>query len=217
MARTTQSGDCYLCGKTFAKEGIGSHIARMHEAGPDEQPCRRIKVEGYDDKDHWLYLDVSLTATFQALDAFLREIWLECCGHLSAFFEDGYSEIPMSRKLERYEDGCRLRYEYDFGSTTRLLVTFAGHGFRPKQRRLVRLLARNKPFSYVCGKCGRPAVYIDPEKKDFSDNPFLCASCGEDCECRLPVTNSPRMGECAYCGDLDVYEFVPEKFLNLPR
>jgi len=25
----------------------------------------------------------------------------------------------------------------------------------------------------------------------------------------LPVTNSPRMGVCGYCGELDTYEFVP--------
>lgn len=34
---------------------------------------------------YWLYLEMPARATLTDLDGFLRDIWLECCGHLSAF------------------------------------------------------------------------------------------------------------------------------------
>ena len=46
--------------------------------------------------------------------------------------------------------------------------------------------------------------------------PFYCADCGdklvEDESYLLPVTNSPRMGECAYSGEGDVFAFDPKAF-----
>jgi hypothetical protein len=46
------------------------------------------------------------------------------------------------------------------------------------------------------------------------ENPFYCGKCAgnpdyTDEEMLLPVTNSPRMGSCAYDGELDVYAFNP--------
>jgi hypothetical protein len=45
-----------------------------------------------------------------------------------------------------------------------------------------------------------------------TDNPFFCDSCAEKHEHEemlLPVVNSPRMGVCAYDGELDVFAFKP--------
>ena len=33
----------------------------------------------------WMHLEIPVEATLRDLDQFLRDIWLECCGHLSAF------------------------------------------------------------------------------------------------------------------------------------
>ena len=37
------------------------------------------------DPVYWLHLQAPAVVTFAALDQGLRNIWLKCCGHLSAF------------------------------------------------------------------------------------------------------------------------------------
>ncbi|MBR2697833.1 MAG: hypothetical protein IKE76_04505 [Clostridia bacterium] len=206
---TTQKGYCYICGAELTRTGMQSHILKKH-AGFGDQLCRLIRVEGTYNRDYWLYLDMPVNATLASLDKFLRAVWLECCGHLSAFYMGRYDEIPMSRKLERLDANAVLPYEYDFGSTTDLTVTFLGNCYRPRQRNHVRLLARNKPFEFTCGKCGKPAEYVNALEIDSEDNPFLCEACSKGVEFILPITNSPRMGVCGYCGELDKYEYRPE-------
>lgn len=43
------------------------------------------------DKNYWLFIEVKETATLKDIDDFLRDIWVECCGHLSEFDIDGVS------------------------------------------------------------------------------------------------------------------------------
>jgi transcription elongation factor Elf1 len=105
-----------------------------------------------------------------------------------------------------------LTYEYDMGSTTTCTITIAGETRRPAQKKAVRLLARNVPPAFECGKCGKPAVWIDQEEMYDDGNPFYCEECAdEDNEMLIEVTNSPRCGECAYNGGMDTYTFDPAK------
>jgi hypothetical protein len=82
----------------------------------------------------------------------------------------------------------------------------------PAQKDAVRLLARNVPPEFACRECGKPAEHICTQYMYETDNPFCCGECAEDHEHEeflLPVTNSPRMGSCAYDGELDIYAFNP--------
>lgn len=216
MAESKLNGNCYLCGHTYSKAGFAKHILSNHSyAGADSQDCAVIKVEGADDKSYWLYVDIALTSTLQPLDSFLRDIWLECCGHLRNFYAIGIEQIGKSKKISLLPKGFTFYYDYDFGSTTTLKITVVGHSCRPRQRKAVRLLARNIPHTFICGNCGKPATSICCECRWDGKNPFLCDDCANGHEhdyAILPVTNSPRMGECAYCGEFDVYEFDSSKF-----
>ncbi len=99
MAESKSNGNCYLCGHTYSKAGFAKHILSNHSyAGADSQDCAVLKVEGADDKSYWLYVDIALTSTLQPLDSFLRDIWLECCGHLSNFYAIGIEQIGKSKK-----------------------------------------------------------------------------------------------------------------------
>ena len=211
MATNQQKGNCYLCGAELGKVAMKNHIFKVHSDPSGEQECCLIKVEGMD-KRYWLLLDMPLTASLKNLDDFLRKIWLECCGHMSAFMGSDYQEYPMSRKLSAFSEGAQIGYEYDFGDTTRLLVSFVGKTRRKKQREVVRLLARNAPIEWKCAECGKPAELVFIELLyDGDENPCLCESCAEeqdmDMDMALPVTNSPRMGVCAYTGEFDHYGF----------
>lgn len=206
------NGNCYLCGAEFGKTSMKTHLLKTHSEQNGEQECCLLKIEGAYNKDYWLYVDIPVDKSLSGVDSFLRKIWLECCGHLSGFFDSGRSEIGKARKLNAFSVGDKLFHEYDFGSTTETLITVIGTIRRKKQKENVRLLARNIPQQFECGICGKPAAYICTECMYDTDNPFYCAECGETHEhdeMLLPVTNSPRMGECGYDGELDVFAFDP--------
>lgn len=87
--RRTSRGLCALCGAEFGKAQMTRHLEKHHaeqEAAPGVRARRfHLVVEGRHSPEYWLHLDVRADATLKDLDSFLRGIWLECCGHLSAF------------------------------------------------------------------------------------------------------------------------------------
>ena len=213
---STQKGNCYLCGAELGKTAMKNHLLKAHACQGDGQDCRLLKIEGAYDKDYWLYIEVPASSSLTVVDTFLRKIWLECCGHMSAFSGPGYYQIAKSSKLKEFSIGAKLLHEYDFGSTTESLITFVCKTKREGNKRGVRLLARNIPMEYPCWKCGAEADWIDVERMYEDRNPFLCDACAEECgaEMLLPVTNSPRMGVCGYCGEQDKFSFVRPEIMN---
>lgn len=209
-------GNCYLCGTALGKTAMKNHILKVHSAPDDGQECRLLKVEGADNKNYWLYICVPVSSSLTLVDTFLRKIWLECCGHTSCFFTLNYSVVKKSTKLGDLPVGTKLIHEYDLGSTTQCLITVADGMVSKGRRRGVRLLARNIPFEFECGECDAKADVIDVERMWEGNYPFLCNDCAgkSDSEMTLPVTNSPRMGVCGYCGELDVFSFVRPEFIT---
>lgn len=210
-ASNANKGHCYLCGQELAKASMQKHLTAKHASEENGQECFLLKVES-EDADHWLFVDIAASSTLSALDRFLRKIWLECCGHLSMFYLPGrYGDrVGMSTKIDSLNVGFTLMYDYDFGSETTLKIKFIKKMFRPAQRSVVRLLARNDPYEYDCCECGEHAEYVDagawpPE--------LYCESCAErlDGGYLLPVVNSPRMGVCGYTGEFDTFEYRPSE------
>jgi hypothetical protein len=184
-----------------------------------------LVVQGRGAPEYWLHLEVPETAPLYDLDAFLRHIWLECCGHLSQFTIDGvrYSVQPMDDAFgmawadreerdmnatagEVFRPGLTFTHEYDFGSTTELTLKLVGEREGVlKNKDAIRLLARNDPPMIPCGSCGAPAVWIDMERA-WDASGWLCAKCAkmdpedEYDDMMLPVVNSPRTGVCGYTG-----------------
>jgi hypothetical protein len=161
-----------------------------------------VLVEGHGLPEYWMHLKVSGGASFRVLDSFLRKTWLECCGHMSAF-NVGRDEVSMSKKLEGVlRPGMKLIHEYDFGSTTELLLTVISEFEADMGKKKVEILARNDPPQIKCSHCDNLATHICVEC-DY-DNCWLCDDCAKDHECGedmlLPVVNSPRTGVCGYVG-----------------
>lgn len=104
MARQVSKGTCAFCRRTIAKSGMTRHLAACEQrkqlaAAPPKRGMRPAKlfhlvVEGRYLPMYWLHLAVPTTLLLTDLDAFLRTIWLECCGHLSAFEIDGRRYLP---------------------------------------------------------------------------------------------------------------------------
>ena len=165
-------------------------------------PAFHLLVEGRYNKGYWLHLAVPMNAPLSRLDAFLRRIWLECCGHMSGFFLPKREELRMGLQAGRVlQPGMVLTYEYDFGSTTELTLKVLGLREGGVGKGDVELLAQNDDPEVVCEQCGsHPAAQICTECVEG----WLCESCAADHECEeemmLPVVNSPRAGVCGYCG-----------------
>lgn len=241
-------GKCFFCGKTFAKAGINRHLQTHLTLKAKENTAGHsylIKVEPnpkWGSSPCFLSLWVNGSATMENIDRFLRDIWLECCGHMSAFtdpkirrqrggigdffdvqellakgktgeyekrMEESSGEVPMSRKVDKVlYKGLKLEYEYDFGSSTELLLTVVEE-YPVKADEKIVLLSRNEPPEWLCDSCEKePATQICTVHS-WDGNGLFCEKCAgkhakkcEDFEeyAAMPVVNSPRMGVCAYEG-----------------
>jgi transcription elongation factor Elf1 len=205
------TGNCYLCGASLSKSAMRNHLFKLHGEDKGGQECSLLKIEGLYQKDYWLYIDIPKKETLDELDYFLRQIWLECCGHMSAFLYPKHIEIDMNRRLESFAAGDKFLHHYDFGTTTETAITIMGTTIRKKQKDSVRLLARNVPPVFQCKDCGKQADFIYMGADDNWEMPFYCAKCGKKYDdMLLPISNSPRMGSCGYSGENDTFTFDPK-------
>ena len=102
MTRQTSKGKCNFCHGEFSKSSMTRHLEACEQRramqGEIEgrQKAKKIKafhlvVEGYRLPMYWMHLQVAAGTTLATLDRFLRDIWLECCGHLSVFRIGGFN------------------------------------------------------------------------------------------------------------------------------
>ncbi|MDR2775215.1 MAG: hypothetical protein LBC19_10845 [Tannerella sp.] len=241
-------GKCLFCGKTFLKAGIIRHLQSHLKQKTKENAAGQsylVKVESdpkWGASPYFLALWIDSKATLKNIDRFLRDIWLECCGHMSAFtnpknrrqndsmwsffdaeellakgkqkeyeklMENIKGEVPMSRSVDKiFHKGLKLEYEYDFGSSTELLLTIMEE-YPVKADGKIVLLSRNEPPEWLCEVCQKePATQICTVH-DWDEDSLFCDKCAKkhakECEdfrdyAAMPVVNSPRMGVCAYTG-----------------
>jgi len=84
-------GKCLFCEKIITKSEISRHLKKHLDEklfGSKEGMSFLLKVEPdtrYGEFPYFLSLWVDGEAIMKKVDAFLRDIWLECCGHMSAF------------------------------------------------------------------------------------------------------------------------------------
>lgn len=144
---------------------------------------------------------------------FLREVWLECCGHLSEFTIRGvryssYEEqddfwgdapesmaIPLSKVMDKND---KFEYVYDFGSSTELNLQVISSR-KGAVNESIRVLARNNPPLFECIKCKGSATQICQEcYENYCDECLKIHECEDDYA--MPIVNSPRTGVCGYVG-----------------
>lgn len=160
-----------------------------------------VLADGVELRQYWMHLEVKPQATLDSLDRFLRATWLECCGHMSAFYV-GRAQAGKTRRIAELE-GVELRYVYDFGSSTELRLRIAGERLASNDGRdAVRLGVRNVEPSHPCA-CGEKAAVLCAECQ-WSGPSAFCSACAEEHDCGeemlLPFVNSPRVGTCGYAG-----------------
>ena len=199
-----------------AKTNVGSHQKAQ------KTRAFHLIVEGYRLPMYWMHLEVAAGTTLAILDRFLRDTWLECCGHLSAF-EIGEVRYSVDAGMYDWDTGgksMRVRldkvlspgqtcsYEYDFGSTTELTVKVLSEHEVEAEKRPIQVLARNTLPIIPCDVCGEPATRLCSQCI-YEDKGCLCDVCAKDHKCDeemlLPLVNSPRAGVCGYTGQDPAY------------
>ncbi|NRT34983.1 SEC-C metal-binding domain-containing protein [Clostridium beijerinckii] len=186
-------GRCYYCNKELTERTIKRHAKscsvmkksieeKMNQAKEVREQFIISMKDKYNPSLYCIYVSIDAKLQLQHLDKFIRDIWVECCGHLSAFHID--EEIYHDNSDEQYEMNFYLKdvlninkkfeYEYDFGSTTYLTLEVVDIIQVPSEFSQVEVIARNNPEE---GK----------------------------------LNNSPRDGVCGYIGNKDSEkEYLPE-------
>ena len=103
------NGTCSLCNNSFSKTKMKAHLesCKQKQAAPsDKQALTKkaflILAEGSFLHEYWIYFEVPANAYLKRIDEFLRDTWVECCGHLSAFTING--EMYQSEPNEFFDD-----------------------------------------------------------------------------------------------------------------
>lgn len=206
-----------ICGEILGKNIMTRHLASHRKDNSKTKTSSKyfhVFVEGRYDPEYWLHVEVPVKAPLENLDYLLRDTWLECCGHLSAFTISGeqfalnpdreYGDRSMGISFEKVlAPGMKFAYEYDFGSTTDLLGKVVGK-YEEGVKRPITILARNEPPDLRCMKCANKAERICSECTWEEKTGLLCkthvSQHKHDQETSLSVVNSPRVGICGYSG-----------------
>ena len=116
--------ECLICNSSYTPRGIGKHIQSCLKKRFQNIPHKDVDyylvfIHPDFTKSYFLYLLLQQNTSLNELDNFLRSIWLECCGHMSAFFYGRFNEISKDcSTAELYNISKSILYHYDFGSTT---------------------------------------------------------------------------------------------------
>ena len=128
MAKNTYRGICDLCKTEFGKSQMTRHLtqcvktaARIAKKGNSSKAEVRqfhLLIESAAYREFWIHLLLPADSTLRVLDEFLRDLWLECCGHMSAFEIDSgrYSSSPM-RELDEESMSSKLDQVLSPGAT----------------------------------------------------------------------------------------------------
>jgi hypothetical protein len=220
-------GKCYYCNEKLSERTVRRHIksckVRKEKIKESMASSKKIKNQyvlsiapEYGSREYCLYIAVDIDLTLKNLDSFLRDIWLECCGHLSRFIIDyvNYDSLvedefeffseseTMDFKLRQViSTGDKFRYDYDFGSTTTLKLEVVEEYLTGENHSQIEILARNEEIQNFCVNCNKKA-----ERFDYEEEKFFCEDCIEEDADMTYVpeyTNSPRDGVCGYEGYRD--------------
>ena len=202
-------GKCRICKTEFSQSEIRKHTLSCNKDNGKEKVFL-IKAEA---GHFWVYFEIEAKKNLKQLDRFLRDLWLECCCHLSAFTinnqrysiyeqELDYDEKSMNAKLkEILKPNLKFDYEYDFGTTTELSLECLKEKVGNKG---INIIARNEPIDFKCEMCGKPADEVCVQCI-WKGRGFVCNKCSKKHKCKepyfLPIVNSPRIGMCGFTGE----------------
>ena len=206
---------CYYCNKELTEKTIKKHMKNCSEIrnSIDEKRINDKKQRNqfiiaikpkYVEEEYCIYISIAGTLGLVHIDKFIRDVWVECCGHLSGFkirdkyYQDDEMNMQLNDILNIDE---KFEYEYDFGSTTYLILEVIDIIQVPSSFSQIEIIARNDEIKHKCEICGTEAKYFNYERYRWE-----CENCidkDDDMIIAFDYCNSPRDGVCGYEGNKD--------------
>ena len=112
--KVISKGICNFCKGEFDKAKMSQHLKSCKQralaiaAGEAKAATSKnaqktklfhIVVEGRYNPQYWMHLELPALDTLEDLDQFLRDVWLECCGHLSEFRVGNMSYMSQPEEM----------------------------------------------------------------------------------------------------------------------
>lgn len=91
MNKLKSGGKCLYCNEVFSKSYINRHLQKhLNDKILHNKPGKSFLLKVQTNPDwgntpYFLSLWIDGQTAMEELDQFLRDIWLECCGHMSSF------------------------------------------------------------------------------------------------------------------------------------
>lgn len=208
---------CKICNQKFTERGLKKHIIKCIPTTIYNGIYMRLygekKIKVNDEtiiKKYWVYIVVPLDYTLHKLDSVIRNIWVECCNHLSEFIvskdnkiniyiysnhEQEDKDINQQINLLDVIKNKELVYHYDFDNTTKINIEILDIITNKKNNENILLINRNNEVDINCSNCNNSSNKICSicNKINCCYNSCMC-----DNKTLLPLLNSPRMGTCCY-------------------
>ena len=162
-------GICYYCNKELTERTIKRHMKTCSEIEKvieeKKTECHIVRNQyvlsikpKYDKDKYCMYLSIDGDLSLKHIDKFIRDIWVECCNHLSMFKISGciFHQDDMAVTInEIISEGSKMEYIYDFGSSTELELEVVEIKQVPVSYSQIQIIARNceggSPRHGVCG------------------------------------------------------------------
>lgn len=155
-------GKCYYCGKELTERTIKRHMkncSEMKKIIEDKiQNAKDVRDQfliSIKDKKapskYCIYMSIDAGLHLEHFDKFIRDIWVECCDHLSAFYidkkeygskSDGQYKMNFHLK-DILSVNQKLEYKYDFDSTTCLVLEVVDMFKVSEDFNKIEIIARN--------------------------------------------------------------------------
>ena len=180
---------CQHCDKKFGCRKIYEHydecLAKLYKKKSGY--LISMHSHGITGDLYHIYVIAGTKCKFLDIDKFLKDIWCECCGHMSEY------HISKKTSLNKYGENDIFIYEYDMGDTTTVYIEIKKILEGKSNNNKIKLVHQNEKPKILCIKCKINAKYYymgDPLCKKHSD-------VSEE-EPLAKISNSPRSGFCGY-------------------
>ncbi|MBI5833041.1 MAG: hypothetical protein HZB16_12155 [Armatimonadetes bacterium] len=195
-------GVCQSCGAVVAAASATGHVRKCYAAhvpaSAEPTPALHLVVKDRYNPDYWLHLLVPAEESLYALDAYLRGIWVQCCGHLSEFrtkdaVYDSEPDDDMPSSSAGMPDDLKRAFEL-LGVDPRSMPALRG---RPAQRDMACAVGEALPrgakanYTYDFGS----STELTIETKAAADLPMRTPA-----SIVLLARNNPPDRPCAECG-----------------
>ncbi|HEV7736067.1 MAG TPA: hypothetical protein VGO47_01680 [Chlamydiales bacterium] len=212
-------GKCSKCNETYSPAKGTAHLVscvlQSFQSSQSSTEGYLLRISWAEQPNlYWMFVTIPRNASLSLLDAFLRDVWLECCGHLSQFTiggrrymshtESGNPSQSMKNQMGQVlSAGMKFEYVYDMGSSTDLEIEVVETVAACPQKK-VTILMQNEPPAFPCESCKKAAEIICSLCGETT-----CSTCSEDHSCvinegdtymLMSLANSPRAGVCGYEG-----------------